>query len=69
MILARIIRKSFIFKNGNRRYKFIVFGHEEAYFVKEHSESKYKYSEHDIIKMLEFLVDNMSVVFAGKVFQ
>ena len=31
--------------------------------------SKSKYSEDDIIKMLEFLVDNIFVVFAGKVFQ
>ena len=39
------------------------------YFVKEHFDSKHKYSEDDIIKMLEFLVDNISVVFVGKVFQ
>ena len=31
--------------------------------------SKNKYSEDDIIKMLEFLVDNIFVVFAGFVFQ
>ena len=31
--------------------------------------SKHKYSEDDIIKMIEFLVDNIFVVFAGKVFQ
>ena len=37
--------------------------------MKEHSDSKHKYSEDDIIKMLEFLVDNIVVVFAGKVFQ
>ena len=42
--------------------------HEEAYFVKEHSDSKIKYSEDDIIKMLDFLVDIFEV-FAGKVFQ
>ena len=35
--------------------------------MKEHS--KNKYTEEDIIKMLEFLVDNIFVVFAGKVFQ
>ena len=52
-----------------RRYKYLVLGHEETYFVKEHSDSKSKYSEDDIIKMLEFLVDNIFVVFAGKVFQ
>ena len=37
--------------------------------MKEHSDSKHKYSEDDIIKMLEFLVDNIFVVFAEKVFQ
>ena len=67
--LTSIIRNAFIFKNGNRRYKYLVLGHEETYFVKEHSDSKSKYSEDDIIKMLEFRVDNIFVVFAGKVFQ
>ena len=37
--------------------------------MKEHSDSKHKYSEDDVIKMLEFLVDNIFVVFVGKVFQ
>ena len=67
--LDSIIRNSFVFKNGNRRYKYLVLGHEESYFVKKHSDSKHKYSEDDIIKMLEFLVDNIFVVFVGKVFQ
>ena len=66
--LASIIRNSFIFKNGNRRYKYLVLGHGEAYFVKEHSDYKSKYTEDDIIKMLELLVD-IFVVFVGKVFQ
>ena len=34
--LASIIWNSFIFKNGNRRYKYLVLGHDEAYFLKEH---------------------------------
>ena len=67
--LASIMWNSFIFKNGNRRYKYLFLGHEEAYFVKEHSDSINKYSEDDTIKMLEFLVDNIFVLFAGKVFQ
>ena len=37
--------------------------------MKEHSDSKNKYSEDDIIKMLEFLVDNIIMLFAGKVFR
>ena len=67
--LATIIRNSFIHKNGNRRYKFLVLGREGPYFVKEHSDSKNKYTYDDIINMLEFLVDNIFVVFGGKVFQ
>ena len=67
--LASIIRNSFIFKNGNHRYKYLLFDHGETYFVKVQSDSKNKFSEDDIIKMLEFLVDNIFVVFAGKVFQ
>ena len=46
----------------------LVLGHEETCFVKDHSNSKNKYSEDGIIKMLESQVDNIFVVFAGKVF-
>ena len=63
--LTSIIRNAFIFKNGNRRYKYSALEHDETYFVKEHSDSKNKYSEDDIIKMLGFLVDNIFVGFAG----
>ena len=31
--LASIIWNSFIFKNGYRRYKYLVLGHDEAYSV------------------------------------
>ena len=41
---------------------------EFVYFVKEHSESKSKYTEDDIIRMLKFLVD-IFVIFVVKVFQ
>ena len=67
--LATIIRNSFLHKNGNRWYKYLVLGPEGPYFVYEHSDSKNKYTEEDIIKMLAFLVDNIFVVFAGKVFK
>ena len=50
-------------KNGNRRYKYLALGRDGPYFVKEHSDSKRKYTEEDIIKMLAFLVDNIFVVF------
>ena len=60
---------SFIHKNGNQRYKYLVLGREGPYFVSEHSDSKSKYTEEDIVRMIEFLVDNIFVVFTGKVFQ
>ena len=63
--LATIIRNSFIHKNGNRRYKYLIFCCEGPYFVREHSDSKSKYTEEDVIRMLGFLVDNIFVVFAG----
>ena len=64
-----IIRNSFIHKNWNRRYKYLFLGLEGPFFVREHSDSKSKYTEEDIIRVLEFLVDNIFLVFAGKVFQ
>ena len=67
--LKSIIQNSFVYKNGNRRYKYLVLGRDEPYFVKKHSASSNKYTEEDIIKMLEFLIDNIFVVFEGKVFQ
>ena len=67
--LATIIRNSFLHKNGNRRYKYLVLGREGPYFVTEHSDSKNKYTGEDIIKMDVCLVDNIFVVFSGKVFQ
>ena len=41
----------------------MVLEHEETYFVKENCNSKNKYSEDSTIKMVEFLVDNIFVVF------
>ena len=39
------------------------------YFAEEYSDLKSKYTEDDIINLLEFLVDNIVVLFGGKVFQ
>ena len=53
--------------NGNRRYQYLVLGCEGPYFVKEYSDSKSMYNEEGIIKMLEFIVDNIFADFTGKV--
>ena len=54
--ITGIIRYAFILNNGNRRYTYLVLGHEETYFVKKHSDSTNKSSKNDIIKILEFLI-------------
>ena len=46
-----------------------MLGRDRSYFVKMHSDSAKKFSETDIINMLEFLIDNIFVIFGGRVFQ
>jgi hypothetical protein len=59
----------FLNKNGTQKYKVLVIGKQDTYFVKHHSDSPYKYSKADIKGMLGFLVDNIYVVFGDQVFQ
>ena len=65
--LATIIRNSVLHKNRNQGYKYLVLRRKGPHFVKEHSDAKNKYTEEDIMKMLEFLIDSIFVVFAGKI--
>ena len=67
--LKALINQCFFYKNGNRRYKYLVFGRESSYFVVQHTDSKSKYTEDDIINMLEFLIDNIFVMFGEQIFQ
>jgi hypothetical protein len=46
-----------------------VLGRDRCYFVKHHSDSTKKFSETDIFNMLEFLIDNIFVMFGGRVYQ
>ena len=67
--LSDIIRGAFFHKNGSRRYKYLVIHPFGNYFVRDHTDSTNKYTEDDIIQMLNFLIDNIFVVFGGRVFQ
>ena len=44
-----------------------MLGRERSYIVKHYSTKKF--SETDIFNMLEFLIDNIFVMFGGRVFQ
>ena len=67
--LRELVQLCFIKKNGQRRYKYLVLGRDRSYFVKHQSDSTKKLSETDIFNMLEFLIDNIFVMFGGRVFQ
>jgi len=40
-----------------------------AYFVKDHTSRKTKYTEDDIVNMINFLIDNIFIEFGGRIFQ
>ena len=61
--LREVLQLYFIKNNGQRRYKYIVLERDRSYFVKKnHSDSTKKFSEIDFINMLEFLINNLSLV-------
>ena len=66
--LSGLIRSSFICKNGSRRSKYVIAKYNTAYFVKDEIDSPNKYSETDIIRLVEFLIDNIYVEFGGHVY-
>ena len=59
----------FFKKNGKRRYKYLVVDHAKSYFVINDSKKQNKFTEDQIIEMLNFLIDNIFVQFGGRVFQ
>jgi hypothetical protein len=44
-------------RSRKRKYAYLVISHRKHYFVKHHSDSTQKYSEIEIKKMLEFLIN------------
>jgi hypothetical protein len=46
-----------------------VLGRDRSYFVKKNTDSTKKLSDTDIITMLEFLIDNIFIMFGERIFQ
>ena len=67
--LKDLIFRCFFRNNGKRRYKYLVLGYPHAYFVQENTASDKKFTEHEVVGMLEFLIDNIFVEFGGEIFQ
>ena len=51
------------------RLQYVVIGYKDTYFVRGHSDAPQKYSDADVMKMLEYVIDNISVEFGGWIFQ
>ena len=66
--LRELVQLCFIKKNDQRRYKYLVLGRNRSYFVNKNTLFLPEFSETDIINMLEFLIDNIFVIFGGRVF-
>jgi len=67
--LKDLVTNSFRAKSGNRRFSYIVVHGLNAYFVNDHTKSKTKYTEDDIVNMINFLIDNIFIEFGGRIFQ
>ena len=63
--LKEIINQYFFHKNGNRRFQYVVIGYKDTYFGITLMRHKDAY----VIKMLEYLIDNIFVEFGGRIFQ
>ena len=57
--LAELIRNAFQFKNGKKRYEYIVVGYKSTYFVKDHSEAKI--STQKTLRVANDILPNLSV--------
>jgi len=67
--LKDLVTNSFWAKSGKRRYSYIVVHGMNCYFVKDHTNSKTKYTEDDIVNMISFLIYNIFIAVGGRIFQ
>ena len=58
-----------ITKIGRKRYEYIVVNNGSSYFVKTHNDARRKFTEDDVVRMLDFLIDNIYVECGGHIFQ
>jgi hypothetical protein len=59
------IQKKDVFP-GRLFHKYLVLERHISYFIENHSDSSNRFSETDIINMLEFLIDNIFVMLGGQ---
>ena len=67
--LKQIINQCFFHKNGNRCFQCVVIGYQDTYFVRGHPDAPQKYLYAYVIKMQEYLINNIFVEFGGRISQ
>ena len=67
--MNNIINNTFNHKNGAARYTHIKVGRNKSHFTNDPLNGDNKYTASDICKMIEFLVDNIYIMFGGQLFQ
>jgi len=67
--LKDLVTNCFWTKSGKRQYSYIVVHGLNAYFVKDHTNNKTKYTEDDIVNIINFLFGNIFIEFGGWIFQ
>ena len=66
--LKEIINHCFFYRNGNRRFQYVIIGYKDTYFVRDHSDAPQKYSDADVIKMHGILNRQYFLEFGGRIF-
>ena len=65
-----IINQCFLHKNGNCLFQYVVIDYKDTYLFQDHSDAPQKKNpDADVIKMLEYLIENIFVEFGGRIFQ
>jgi len=67
--LKDLVTNSFRTKSSKTRYSYSVVHGLNAYFVKDHTNSKTKYTEDVIVNMMYFLIDNIFMEFGSQISQ
>ena len=63
------VNQSFFHKNDNRHFQCVVLGFADTDFVQGLSDAPHKSFDVDVTRMLDDLIDNKFVKFAGWIFQ
>ena len=67
--IKELNQRCFSQKNGEQRYQYLDAGRYKYCFVKSHWKANNTYKQDEIIQMFNFLIDNIFVLFGGRVLQ